>query len=296
MKIGLGLPESIPGVRGQLILDWAKKAEAGPFSSLSVMDRLVYANYEPLTTLAAVAAVTRRVRLITSVLLAPLRNPAMLAKMAASVDALSNGRLSLGLGIGGRADDFHAAGIPLEKRARLFEERLALMKRVWSGQPVSGHVGPIGPRVVSPHGPEILIGGYSRQAVRRVGTWGDGFIAGITDPARARELYNQAEESWTEAGRVGKPRFVGTCFFALGPDAPERAGRYLTHYFDDPALSIPATPEAVRRAVEAHLQVGMDEVILWPCIPDLDQIDRAAEIVDELLSRDMPARSGPSDV
>ena len=112
MKIGLGLPESIPGASGQLLLDWARKAEAGSFSSLSVFDRLVYANYEPLMTLAAVAAVTRRIGLMTSVLLAPLRPPALLAKMAASLDALSNGRLTLGLGIGGRADDFKAVGLP----------------------------------------------------------------------------------------------------------------------------------------------------------------------------------------
>lgn len=290
MKIGLGLPESIPGVRGQLILEWARKAEAGPFSSLSVFDRLVYANYDPLVTLAAVAGVTQRVRLVTSVVLAPLRNPAMLAKMAASLDALSNGRLSLGLGIGGRADDFQAAGVPLQQRARIFEAQLPLLRRVWFGQPVSEHVGPIGPQVVSPTGPEILIGGYSPQAVRRVGRWADGFIASLVSPERALELYHQAEESWEEAERPGKPRFVGAFCFALGPNALERAGYYLTHYFGagDLAQSIPATPEAVRAALEARLHVGMDEVLLWPCIPDLDQIDHAAEIVNELLSRDAP--------
>jgi alkanesulfonate monooxygenase SsuD/methylene tetrahydromethanopterin reductase-like flavin-dependent oxidoreductase (luciferase family) len=291
MKIGLGLPESIPGVRGQFILDWARKAEAGPFSSLSVFDRLVYANYEPLVTLAAVAAVTQRVRLVTSVLLAPLRNPAMLAKMVASLDALSNGRLSLGLGIGGRADDFQAAGVPLQQRARRFEEQLTLLKHIWSDQPVSEYVGAIGPPVVSPRGPELLIGGYAPQAVRRVGKWGDGFIAGLVSPARALSLYHQAEASWEEAKRPGKPRFVGAFLFALGPNALERAGHYLKHYFGAEGLSqpIPAAPEAVRAAIEARLHVGMDEVLLWPCLPDFDQIDRAAEIVNDLLRRDMPA-------
>jgi alkanesulfonate monooxygenase SsuD/methylene tetrahydromethanopterin reductase-like flavin-dependent oxidoreductase (luciferase family) len=112
MKIGLGLPESIPGVRSRLLLDWARKAEAGPFSSLSVFDRLVYSNYEPLMTLAATAAVIQRIRLMTSVLLAPLRNPALLAKMVASLDALSNGRLTLGLGIGGRRMIFRRQEFP----------------------------------------------------------------------------------------------------------------------------------------------------------------------------------------
>ena len=109
MQIGIGLPANIPGVQGKLILDWAKKADSGPFSSLGLIDRLVYPNYEPLIAFAAAAGVTQRIRLMTTVLLAPLRNTAILAKQAASLDALSGGRLTLGLAIGGREDDFHAA-------------------------------------------------------------------------------------------------------------------------------------------------------------------------------------------
>ncbi len=296
MKIGIGLPATMPGVPGKLILDWARKAEAGPFSSLSVLDRVVYPNYEPLITLAAVAAVTERVRLVTSVLLAPLRNPAMLAKQTASIDALSGGRLTLGLGIGGRDDDFQAAGVSMNQRGRIFEQELTLMRRVWSGQPAGENIGPIGPQVVSPNGPEILIGGYSPEAVQRVGRWGDGYIAGGGGPAQALELYNKAEDAWKQAGRPGKPRFVGAFYFGLGPNALERAGQYIKHYYtflgpmaEGMAQSLPATPEAVRQAIEARLQIGMDEVILWPCIPDLDQIDRAAEIVNNLTRQHAPA-------
>lgn len=284
MKIGLGLPESMRGVQGQFLLDWARRAEAGPFSSLSVFDRLVYANYEPLITLAAVAGATRRIGLLTGVVLAPLRNPVLLAKAAASVDVLSDGRLTLGLGVGGREDDFAAVSVPRKQRARIFEEQLALMKLVWSGQPISEMVGPIGPPVVSPNGPQILIGGYTQKAVRRVGTWGDGYIAGISNPAEALALYRGAEASWQEAGRSGRPRFVGGFCFALGPKARERARPYLTHYFEDEDMvqSIPVTPDDVRRAIEGYREVGMDEVFLWPCIPDLDQIDRAEEAVNML--------------
>jgi alkanesulfonate monooxygenase SsuD/methylene tetrahydromethanopterin reductase-like flavin-dependent oxidoreductase (luciferase family) len=143
MEIGIGLLATIPGTRGSLVLDWAGRADSGPFSSLGIIDRLVYTNYEPLVTLAAAAAVTERVRLMSTVLIAPLRGAGVLAKQAASVDALSGGRLTLGLGVGAREDDFQAAPASFHDRARRFEEQLDLMKRVWSGQPAGDGVGPI---------------------------------------------------------------------------------------------------------------------------------------------------------
>jgi alkanesulfonate monooxygenase SsuD/methylene tetrahydromethanopterin reductase-like flavin-dependent oxidoreductase (luciferase family) len=125
MEIGIGLPATIPGTRGSLVLDWARRADSGPFSSLGIIHRLIYPNYEPLVTLAA--AVTERVRLMSTVLIAPLRGAGVLAKQAASVDALSGGRLTLGLGVGAREDDFQAAPAPFHDRARRFEEQLDLM-------------------------------------------------------------------------------------------------------------------------------------------------------------------------
>src|SRR5215210_5639736 len=117
MDIGIGLPATIPGRRGSLILEWAKQADSGPFSSLGILDRLVYPNYEPLITLAAAAAVTERVRLMTTVLIAPLRGAGVLAKQAATIDALSGGRLTLGLGVGAREDDFRFAPASFHDRA-----------------------------------------------------------------------------------------------------------------------------------------------------------------------------------
>ncbi|HJQ29211.1 MAG TPA: LLM class flavin-dependent oxidoreductase [Rubrobacter sp.] len=286
MDVGIGLPATIPGTRGSLILDWARRADSGPFSSLGILDRLVYPNYEPLITLAAAAAVTDRVRLMTTVLIAPLRGAGVLAKQAATIDALSGGRFTLGLGVGGREDDFEAAPASFHDRGRTFEEQLDLMKRVWSGQPVSDEVGPTGPPPARAGGPELLIGGYTPPSIRRVGRWADGFISGgIPDPEQVGQMFDLARESWRAEGREGRPRLVATLYFALGPNA-ERGGDYIRDYYsyfgpgaDDMARSIPSTPEAVDDLIRGFDDAGADEVICWPTVAELDQVDLLAELV-----------------
>lgn len=287
MQIGIGLPAPIPGVSGKLVLDWARKADAGPFSGLGIIDRIVYPNIEPLIAFAAAAGVTQRVRLVTTVLIAPTRNAVMLAKQAASLDVFSNGRLTLGLGVGGREDDFQATSSSLHGRGKRFEQQLDTMKRIWAGEPVSTDVGSVGPRPVQQGGPEILIGGYSPVAMKRVGRWSNGLIlGGGAPPAQAVQLYNAAEESWKANNRPGRPRFVGCIYYGLGPNAIERAGEYIRHYYSFMGQraefivnSMPTSPEAVKNAIQTRANIGMDELIFWPCIPDLDQIDRLAELV-----------------
>ena len=286
MKIGIGHPGTIPGVKGQLILDWAKRADAGPFSSLGSLDRLVYSNYDALITLTASAAVTQRIRLMTTVLLATLHNAALLAKQTASLDAISGGRLTLGVGVGNREDDFWAAPASFHDRGKRFEAQLETMKRAWSGQPLSEDIGPIGPPPVQPGGPELLIGGYSPGAIKRLSRWGDGFIAGGAPPPMARQAYELAEKAWKDAGRTGTPRFVAATYWGLGPDAAERVGAYIRNYYafagpmaEQIASSVPTTPEALKRAIQGFADIGVDELICWPCIPDLEQVDRLADLI-----------------
>lgn len=286
MKIGIGHPGTIPGVKGQLILDWARRADAGPFSSLGSLDRLVYTNFDTLITLTAAAAVTQRIRLMTTVLLAPLYNPGVLAKQAASLDAFSGGRLTLGVGVGAREDDFRAAHTSFHDRGKRFEAQLETMKRAWSGQPLAEDIGPVGPSPVQPGGPELLIGGYSPAAINRLSRWGDGYIAGGAPPPMARQGYALAEQAWKAAGRTGTPRFVTGMYWGLGPDAAERAGAYIRNYYaftgpmaEQIASSVASTPEAVKGAIQAFADVGVDELICWPCIPELDQIDRLADLI-----------------
>src|SRR4051812_493187 len=141
MNVGLGLPISDPPV----LLDWARRANAGPFSTLALLDRLVYDNPEPLVTLAALAGATDRIRVQTEVLLAPLREPALMAKQVATLDRLSGGRLTLGIGLGARRDDYKAARVEPRGRGARLDEIMRDMRRIWSGEPYGEEIGPIGP-------------------------------------------------------------------------------------------------------------------------------------------------------
>lgn len=282
MRIGIGLPATIPDVKGSLILEWARRADAGPFSSLGMLDRVVYPNHEPLVALAAAAGVTTKIRLMTTILIAPLRNAGILAKQAASLDSISGGRLTLGMAVGAREDDFVAAPAKFCTRGKRFEEQLATMKQIWSGA-LSEQVGRVGPASARAGGPEILIGGAKPAAIARVGRWPDGYIAGGAGPERAAQSYRMAEESWRAAGRSGKPRFVGGAYYAIGPDVKEEAGRYLRDYYGPRAEAIvqglPTTDAEIKKLIKAFADVGLDELILWPCVAQIDQVERLAESV-----------------
>lgn len=289
MKIGIGLPSTIPHVSGSLIREWARLADQGPFSSLAVLDRLVYGNYEPLTTLAVAAGETRRIRLVTGVLLATLRNTGVLAKQTASLDVLSDGRLTLGLGIGAREDDFQAAPAPFQGRGKRFEQQLDMLTRLWAGKPVDEQTGPVGPPSVQPGGPEVLIGGWTPAAIGRLQRWGNGYIAGGNDVQQVSQCFQLAQEAWQQAGRTGKPRLVVCASYALGPDAASRFTAPLLDYYafmgpmaEMVALSVPSSPEALKENIRAFEAIGTDELLLMPWIPELEQVHLLAECVTQL--------------
>src|SRR3954468_6050319 len=173
MEVGIGLPNAVQGVDRAGIVEWAIRAERLGFSTLGTIDRIVYGNYESLIALAAAAAVTERIRLATAILIAPVRNPAIAAKQAARLPRLSGDRLTLGVAVGGREDDYEAAGIDFRTRGKRMDEMLAQWKRIWDGESF-GYAGAIGP----PGRPRLVIGGTAPAAFRRVGSYGDGWIAG----------------------------------------------------------------------------------------------------------------------
>ncbi|MFE3442473.1 LLM class flavin-dependent oxidoreductase [Nocardia sp. NPDC059180] len=282
MHIGLGMPIADPVT----LLDWARRADDGPFSTLGLLDRVVYDNPEPLIALSVVAGATSRIRVQTEVLLAPLRDTTLLAKQVATLDRMSGGRLVLGLGVGGRADDHLATGTELRTRGRRLDEQLAQLRRLWSGEPYSADCGPIGPAPIRPGGPELLFGGFKPVALERVARWGDGFLSAVP-PNWAADLFDSVRKSWHEHGRVGEPRIVAQVNAALGPqdvvdDARAAIGAYyeFTGWAENMLSGLRTTTDEIRTVIKQFADLGADEVVLYCFGSDPEQVDRIADVID----------------
>jgi alkanesulfonate monooxygenase SsuD/methylene tetrahydromethanopterin reductase-like flavin-dependent oxidoreductase (luciferase family) len=276
MEVGVGLPTTTPGADGPTVLEWARRAEAGPFASLGVLDRMVYRSVEPFAALSAAAAVTTRVRLVTMVVIGPLRNTVLLAKQAASLDLLSGGRLTLGLAIGARADDYRAMGVDQRGRGERLGEQLAELRSIWEKAEV-------GPEPVQPGGPPLLAGGLSGAAFARMARSADGYVHGGGPPRAFAGAAAKAWAAWRDLERPGRPQLWGQGYFALGDGA---GAAYLRDYyaFTGPfAAKIAAgnltSGRAVKDFVRGYEDAGCDHLVLLPTVSDPSQLDRLADVL-----------------
>jgi alkanesulfonate monooxygenase SsuD/methylene tetrahydromethanopterin reductase-like flavin-dependent oxidoreductase (luciferase family) len=150
VKIGLGLPNADKSLAdGRLMVDIAQRADVLGFSTLATIGRVSYPTYEELVTLAAAAGATERIGLFTDIVLAATREPVLLAKQAATLDQISGGRFVLGIGVGGRPDDFVITGTDFKTRGRRLDAALELMHSAWRGEPMPGTKQPVTPRPVN---------------------------------------------------------------------------------------------------------------------------------------------------
>ncbi len=279
MRVSVGLPSTIPGCRGETLIEWARRAEAGPFSGVAVLDRVVYDAYDPFIALAAAAAVTTRIRLATNIVIGPIRNTALLARSAASLHALSGGRLTLGLAVGARQEDYEAAHAHYASRGRRFVEQLSDLRDVWEQQRIGPRLGDLG-------APELLIGGASDAVYGRVARYADGYMHGGGPPRAFARAADKARAAWLDLGRPGLPTLWGQGYVALGDAETAEAGaRYLREYyaFTGPFVErivegLLTTPQAVAQLLRGYADAGCDEVALFPTAASLDQIERLAEV------------------
>ena len=283
MKVGIGLPNTL-SIDGTQMVAWARRAEERGFTALGTIDRIVYPTYDSLTALAVAAGATSRIGLFTDILLAPLYPAAVLAKATASLHAMSGGRFTLGVAVGGRPDDYAAVERPFEHRGRILDETLHALRRAWAGEPIAGGDFAVGPPPAGGGRVPLLVGGQSDATIRRVVEYGDGWTVGGSAPDAIAPMHEKVTKAWHEAGREGEPRMAALAYFGLG-DAEASAAALLRYYgflgdyADMIAGSALRTPDQVRAAVAAYDGAGITELYLMPTVASVDEVDRLADVV-----------------
>jgi alkanesulfonate monooxygenase SsuD/methylene tetrahydromethanopterin reductase-like flavin-dependent oxidoreductase (luciferase family) len=281
MRVGIGLPNTIPKTAPPLLLEWARRADGGPFASVGVLDRVAYDSHEPMASLAGAAMVTERVKLVTMVVIGPLRSTPLLAKQAALVDERSGGRLVLGLSVGAREEDYHALGVDPRGRGRRLDEQVEDLRAAWEEGAA--------PHPASPGGPDILVGGSSDRAFARMARYSDGYVHNGGPPRAFARAAERALATWDDFGRPGRPQLWGQSYFALGEDARERGMAYMRDYyaFTGPFVekiveALLTTPQEIAGQVRGYAEAGCDELVLLPTVADPEQAERLAEVVAAL--------------
>lgn len=273
MRLGIGLPTAIPHTDGSLWVPWAQQAEELGFTSLSTIGRTVFDSHEELIVLAAAAAVTRKIRLSTTVMIGPPREAVLLAKQAATLNNLSGGRLTLGLGVGWRPDDFEVTGhgADWKRRGEVLDQLVHRLREVWRG-------GEIGPDAKG--APEILLGGAAAAPLERAGKLADAFIAGPFPVEQIKEHFAAVDS----AAGAKKPRKLVSRYFALG-EVEEQLEKNVRAYYlaggeefvRNTLAGVLRTPDQIKAAVAELATTGADELCLWPQISSLDQVKLLAQ-------------------
>lgn len=293
MDVGMTLPVMEPDVTPELLRDWAARIDAGPFASLCFGERVVFDNPDALTLLGAVSAWTSRVRIAATVVVPQLHEPVLLAKALATADRLCAGRLSVGLGVGGREEDYAAVGADWSSRTMgEMAARADRLRAVWAA-------GEVGPRPHRPGGPALLVGTLGERTLRHAARWADG-LAGMTLNADVEEtaaLFAVARDAWAGAGRAA-PRLTTSFWFALAETATDPRAQvhaHLRHYMSwlptdlVDALAVTAgfagTLDELGALLDRFAAIGAHEVQLIPTDGDPRQVDLVADLLGRRLSR-----------
>jgi probable F420-dependent oxidoreductase len=291
------------------ILAYTARAEALGFASVWAWDHILLGTKRPfpflesLSTLAAVAAATQRVQLGIGVLVLPLRNPVVLAKVLASLDQISKGRLVLGLAAGWYEREFQACGIPFAERGKIFVQNLEVMRRLWTENRVDGSAGAyvfnqatMLPRPVQRPHPPMLIGGYVDRVLRRVARYGDGWLTYFYTPETFRATWAKirtfAEDAGRDPAELRNVSQLPICVAASYEEADRRIKDFVGRYFDvapwsesTPESAIRGTPPQCAEQLAAHLDAGVQHICLIPSDYGNDQL--------EVIARDVLPRLRP---
>lgn len=283
----------LDGVDRRTILDWSRRIESDGYASLGFGERIAYRNLEMFSTLSAAAAVTERVDLAATVVVLPMHSEVWVAKQMATLDVLSGGRAVLGVGVGGRQEDYDALGRPFGRRFERIDEQVRRIRRLWDGEPAGDGLDPVGPTPL--HAIPILSGALGPKSLARSATWADGIAGFELDPSpdALAGSAQRVRDAWDGAGRADAPILMTSWWFTLGDDGDgERLADYARHYLGNfgadvadamASMCTSSGPAAVRAGVEAAIEAGFDEVQLVPTTTDLAELDALTDLLADLL-------------
>ena len=291
MDIGIALPTMASGFTGQGLRDWCRLVDEGPYSSISTGERITFFNPEMITTLSACAALTSRVDVLANIVVAGLHRPAMLAKQLATIDVLSEGRLVVGLGVGGRPHDYASVDAPFRSRHDTVDALAARLRELWAGVPPFDGADPVGPTCVQAGGPRLLSGAMGPKGLARAARWADG-ITGFSvsgDPKEVSLAALGARQAWEAAGREEEPWLGTGTFCTLGVDDSlgtlrRFAATYLGFLGAEMAEAVAASltvadAAELNRVLDGAEAVGIDEFTLGPGTWDLACLEALTDVV-----------------
>ncbi|TCO44259.1 LLM class flavin-dependent oxidoreductase [Actinocrispum wychmicini] len=283
MKIGIGLPNQVRDVRADVIPAWAKKAEEAGFASLGTIGRIAYPGVMDTVALAAAAGATSTIGLVSTVMLTPVWPSTLIGKELAGIQGVSGGRLTVGIGVGGRPDDFVVDGLGEKGTGKRLNSAVEEWRGLWSGEKVHGgdNVGVPGGSIDVP----LLFGGFVPAAMDRIAKYGQGHVSPAMPPEQLSQIFGGVRAAWQEHGREGSPRFVVISYFGLTD--LEKGQDNERHYYafggpeyaEQVAGGILGSADALKATLKAYEGIGTDELILHPSTDNLDEIARLADIV-----------------
>ena len=292
MKIGLCFPYTQEGLTREVMLDWFRRVDEGPFSTLSCGERLVGPSVDMMALLPAAAAVTERVRIVPSLYVLPMHSAIKVAKHAATLDLISGGRTTITVGVGGRIHDYMCMEKePIRRQARMAEQ-VAEIRRIWAGEIPFEGAEPVGPQLVQPGGPPILAGVMGPKAIERAAHWADG-VYSWSGNGVAKEMEEQQARvmaAWQKAGREEPPERVAGFWYSLAPNADEKLKAYVYKYIkvmgEAPARAMAkgvdrSSQDAVRASLDAYEELGVEECWLSSATAETAEIDGLLEVIEK---------------
>ena len=276
MNIGMTLPVMEKDLSRDELIGWINAIDQGPWSSIAMGERVVFHNPEFITLLGGVALLTNKVEIIATISVATMHNPALLAKQIATLDILSGGRFTLGVGVGGREEDYNAIGADWSKRRwGNLRDNVNIMKSIWAGQ----HELQIGPKPIQANGPQILAGALGPKALEISSSFADG-IAGFSFNADTNEI----EESFNLTRKFFKsnPRLITSFWFAIEPDGRTQLKSHLLSYLGWMGSEVAemlshnagfcGSTSELKDFLNEISKIGASDILLVPTSKDINQL------------------------